>query len=272
MTREEVYEFDLRGYIIYRNILSAEDVRRIRNILADVKAAMYSGKFAFMESDPYFLELMAHPVTIGVMKAMLGNWLRFDHAFGIQMTKTNSVWEGLHGGALQEERSFWYQWVPGQGMNNGLIKVIYALNDVEPGDGGFICVPGSHKANVKYYPPHDSHLVVNPRLKSGDMLIFTEALVHGSRQWKPDHTRQALIYSYSPGFMGWKNYETIKPYLSLATNDIQRELLRPPYVGDYNEHESKLTGMWPSGRRSTVNAAPKTDEAMSAVSPGMERQ
>lgn len=32
----------------------------------------------------------------------------------------------------------------------------------------------AHKANVPYRPTWDSHLVVNPSMKAGDLLIFTE--------------------------------------------------------------------------------------------------
>jgi Phytanoyl-CoA dioxygenase (PhyH) len=249
MTLEDIYEFDLRGYIIYRNVLSLEEVDRIRNILVNVKEAKYDGKFSFIELDPYFVELMANPYTLGILQTILGKWLRFDHAFGIKMTKDIGISENLHAGPLQNQRAFWYQWVPGQGMHNGLVKVIYALNDVNHGDGGFICVPSSHKGNANYCPQHDSHLVINPTMKSGDMLIFTEALIHGSRQWTADRTRIALIYSYALGFVAWKSYDTIEPYLSLATNDIQRDLLRPPYVGNYDEHKAERTGEWDKKRR-----------------------
>jgi hypothetical protein len=67
-------------------------------------------------------------------------------------------------------------------MHNGLIKVHYPLSDVNHGDGGFICVPGGHISNIRYFLQDDSHLVVNPSLRADDMLIFTEALVHGSDQ------------------------------------------------------------------------------------------
>jgi hypothetical protein len=221
-------------------------------VIGHKHGAAKNGKFSFFEMDRFFMELMARPRTIGILKAMLGEWLRFDHAFGIQMTRAESIQENLHAGPLQNQRAFWYQW-SGQSMHNGLIKVIYALNDVNPGDGGFICVPGSHKSNVDHKPRHDSPLVINPTMRAGDMLIFTEALVHGSRQWAADCTRRVLIYSYGPGCLAWKHYDSLRPYVALAQTDLERELLRPPYVGDYDEHESDHTGEWPAGRRSPLS-------------------
>ena len=89
-------------------------------------------------------------------------------------------------------------------------------------------------------------------MKAGDALVFTEALVHGSRRWTSADVRTALVYSYAPGCLAWRNYETVRPYLALARTDLQRDLLRPPYVGDYDEREAVPHGPWPSGRRSAV--------------------
>ena len=116
-------------------------------------------------------------------------------------------------------------------MHNGLTVASWQLTDVNPGDGGFICVPGSHKANMHYKPPVDSPLVVNPSLRAGDMLIFTEALVHGTTTWTSSKQRRSLLYKYSPGHSTWSAADNLEPIRALAQNDLQRDLLRPPSVG-----------------------------------------
>ncbi|NEO98462.1 MAG: phytanoyl-CoA dioxygenase family protein [Symploca sp. SIO2E9] len=236
MKIDEIYEFDLNGYIVYRNFLSQSDVQKINNILDDAKVKIEPkmGKFSFLPLSPYFFDLMAHPKTLEILRVMLGDWFRFDHAIGLEMDKTSKACQPIHAGLLKEQRSFFYQWIHGQ-MRNGLVKVIYALNDVNPGDGGFVCIPGSHKTNLDYYPKINSHLVVQPTLKAGDMLIFTEALVHGSKKWTAENRRRALIYSYAPGYFAWKNYDSMKDYLKLASDQLQKDLLRPPYVGGFDE-------------------------------------
>jgi len=238
MTIEEMYEFDLNGYIVYPKVLVPEEIEKI-NTLIDQAGVGGKRKFSFFHLDSYFLELMAHPKTLAILKIMLGDWLRFDHAFGMEMSNTSRIPEDLHAGPLREQLAFFYQWSNNQ-MRNGLVKVIYALNDVNPGDGGFICVPGSHKGNVKYMPRPNSPLVVNPTLKAGDMLIFTEALVHGSRPWKAENRRRVLIYSYAPGCLAWMNYDWCEPYRAVANNDVQKQLLRPPHVG-YSDKEFDLS-------------------------------
>ncbi|HAG84813.1 MAG TPA: hypothetical protein DCL61_27610 [Cyanobacteria bacterium UBA12227] len=262
MTIEEMYEFDLNGYIVYPNILAQEEVEKINTII-DNAGVGAKRKFSFFHIDPYFMELMAHPRILGVLKVMLGDWLRFDHAFGMEMGKTSPIPEDLHAGPLKEQRAFFYQWSNGH-MRNGLIKVIYALNDVNPGDGGFICVPGSHKGNVNYMPRPDYHLVVNPTLKAGDVLIFTEALVHGSRPWKAEQRRRVLIYSYAPGCLAWMDDEWCEPYRMLAANDIQKSLLRSPHVNEYIENPDLSIGRWPRNQTRPAVQFPR-DEYMRAT-------
>ena len=179
---------------------------------------------------------MAHPPTLAIIRTMIGDWLRLDHAYGMQMD-TRSVERGhvrpnLHGGPRHDNGEHQYQWFDGK-MFNGLIVVVYNLEDVNPGDGGLICVPGSHKANLNIRPPVESHLVVNPSFKAGDMLIFTEALVHGTTTWTSSNRRPARLavqvfpraLHMGPGRPGLDDAR------ELAANDLQRDLLRPPSVG-----------------------------------------
>ena len=71
---------------------------------------------------------------------------------------------------------------------NGLIAVAYELNAVQPGDGGFACVPGSHKANFELPPDWKNsatqdeipEVVDCVAVGAGDAIIFTEALAHGT--------------------------------------------------------------------------------------------
>jgi ectoine hydroxylase-related dioxygenase (phytanoyl-CoA dioxygenase family) len=95
--------------------------------------------------------------------------------------------------------------------------------------------------------------VVNPTLRAGDMLIFTEALVHGSRQWTARHTREVLIYSYAPGFMAWRDGPAVPP--ELATTAPQKALLRPPFVGAYDEQDVGQGRNWHNHWRTPTQPA-----------------
>ncbi|HIM56868.1 MAG TPA: hypothetical protein EYM39_09215 [Candidatus Latescibacteria bacterium] len=231
MTEAEIYEFDLNGYILYRDLIPAGDLRRMNEIIDANLDERNPGNFSFLDLDAIFMEVMALPLTLRIMRVIIGDWMRLDHAYGIQMTSDMDTRENLHGGLRADQGEHQYQWANGR-MWNGLIVIMYALEDVNPGDGGFVCVPGSHKASFNSYkPPVDSHLVVNPSLKAGDMLIFTEALVHGTISWKSNRRRRSILYKYSPGYSSWAQPDSLKKYEALATSDVQRDLLRPPYVG-----------------------------------------
>ena len=232
MTEAEIFEFDLNGVIIYRNMLTRDQVDHMNGIL-DEHLTDESYNFPFLDLDPVFMEVMAHPRTLNILKTMIGGWLRLDHAYGLQMdtltVDRGDVRPNLHGGPLEDNGEHHYQWFNGK-MYNGLTVVMYALTDVHPGDGGFICVPGSHKTNLEFKPPPDSHLVVNPTLMAGDMLIFTEALVHGSDAWSSSNKRRSLLYKYSPGHSTWAIPERWEKLQSLAADDLQRDLLRAPSI------------------------------------------
>lgn len=114
----------------------------------------------------------------------------------------------------------------------------FALSEVRPGDGGFCCIPGSHKSNFVGSLPRDvstyrrtPHYVVQPPLAPGDAIIFTEALIHGTLPWTAEHERVALIYKYSPGHSAWMGtYYDPNRYPGLT--EQQRRILAPPSVGE----------------------------------------
>ena len=232
MTEAEIFEFDLNGYIMYRNVLTRDQVDHMNGIL-DQHLTDDSFNFRFLHLDPMFMEVMALPRTLNVLETIIGKWMRLDHAYGLQMD-TRSEERGdtrpnLHGGPLEDNGEHHYQWFNGK-MYNGLTVVMYALRDVNPGDGGFICVPGSHKTNLDFKPAVESHFVVNPTFEAGDMLIFTEALIHGTNTWTSADKRRSLLYKYSPGHSTWAIPENWEKLQALAANDLQRDLLRAPSI------------------------------------------
>ncbi|MCE9589465.1 MAG: phytanoyl-CoA dioxygenase family protein [Planctomycetes bacterium] len=230
MTQPEIYEFDLNGVIIYRNLIAPDRLREMNRIIdAKIDPKVEFG-FDFLGYDPIFFELMEHPRTLDILRTMIGEWFRLDHAYGIQLAKDNPARDNVHGGPRTDHGEHQYQWHAGK-MYNGLVVVMYALEDVNPGDGGFHCLPGSHKSNLDWHPDHTSPLVVQPSLKAGDMLIFTEALVHGTRKWVSPNRRRSLLYKYSPGHSTWTETDWCDKYRPMATTEMQRALMRTPSVG-----------------------------------------
>ena len=135
------------------------------------------------------------------MLEMIGNGFRYGNANGISMTK-GSEGHVLHGGGgfLGGHMYFCKE---GQMWNN-LIAVCYQLADVNPGDGGFVCIPSTHKANFECpmdvrRMEKDLGCFKHVPMKAGSAVIFTEALTHGSMPWTADHERRTLLYLYAAG-------------------------------------------------------------------------
>ena len=113
----------------------------------------------------------------------------------------------------------------------------YFLSDAPAGAGGFACVPGSHKSNfgvgelskeVRNFE-HPAHYVRQPPAKAGDVLFFTEALMHGTMTWREQTERRALLFKYSPGYSSWALDWYDLDRLGELT-DQQRRILAPPSV------------------------------------------
>ena len=124
------------------------------------------------------------------------------------------------------------------GCINGLSVVTWALTDAPPGQGGFACVPGSHKANYPcpediLYFERDPGCVAQVPMRAGDVVIFTEALTHGTHPWTAAHQRRSLLYKYAPKHLAWGRYDRHRndDVYDLLT-ERQRRLLEPPYIPD----------------------------------------
>ena len=67
-----------------------------------------------------------------------------------------------------------------------------ALNDIGPGDGATMVIPGSHKANFPHPDIEDDDYGRNPvdgvegalevHLNAGDAVLFVDAISHGSAE------------------------------------------------------------------------------------------
>ncbi|KAL3895667.1 MAG: hypothetical protein SGPRY_013457 [Prymnesium sp.] len=147
----------------------------------------------------------------------------------------------LHGGAVTEAGDpAWplaYEFRHGQ-MRSQLLTVCMQLTDAEEGDGGFCVVPGSHKANFPVPPAladlADTELnqfVQQPRILAGDVLIFSEAVLHGTLPWRASHQRRTVIYRFAPAGTAYgRGYTPEWPEATLeGMTDAQRAVMLPPY-------------------------------------------
>lgn len=237
MNEIERYKFDLQGYLILENVLAQNEVAELNQILdaqqlpdpgLDTRGARFGGFLAWGRP---FCNLLDHPAIMPHLKVILGDGFRLDHYYGIYM-RAGTERLNLHGGNTPYDPPEYYHFRNGQ-MYNGLTVVAWNLADTGPAHGGFCCIPGSHKAN---YPcpqaikdSHiDSELVVIPEAKAGSVVIFTEALTHGTAPWTANHQRLSLLYKYSPAQQSWSQTHIQPPEGAILTAR-QQLLFEPPY-------------------------------------------
>ena len=124
---------------------------------------------------PHFSDLMDHPDILPYLVELMGPKFRIDHDYCMFMRRGTSR-SRLHGGPSPQsyEGDHWYRFNQDGTIRNGLTVFTYNLTDCNPGEGGFACVPGSHKTNLLLSMPEDvkafersSHYVRQPPVKAG---------------------------------------------------------------------------------------------------------
>ena len=237
---EEKFIFDLDGYIVIKNVLSVDEVDEL-NAIADETMKNVDGDGGYRNvrrpstwGIP-FQQLLDHPKVMPYLLEFLGPKVRIDHDYSIFMEK-GAKRGRLHGGDNGHEGDHWYKYRDGV-IRTGLTVVTFFTTPAGEGDGGFCCIPGTHKTNFLNSIPkdvrefeRDAHYVRQPEVEAGDVLIFSEALVHGTMQWTADHERRAFLFKYSPGHSSWaETYYNTDDYENLTEQQIR--LMAAPSIG-----------------------------------------
>ncbi|MCY4061734.1 MAG: phytanoyl-CoA dioxygenase family protein [Chloroflexi bacterium] len=181
------YLFDLQGYLVIENALSADEVATLNRLIdeqnlpppnestrfgsaptlaaslvkpergvpegearVDQRTPVGSG---FLNWGKPFCDLLDHPAIMSVLRMRLGDAFRLDRLYGMNMSK-GMAYGGLHAdyGATAPQSALqpgeYYAFRANQ-IYEGFVVVAWALTDGGGEHGGFCCVPGSHKSNYK---------------------------------------------------------------------------------------------------------------------------
>lgn len=234
LTDAERYAFDLQGFLVRRGVLTGSEVAAL-NAAVDALAVpppvdtIQSQRFyGHLPSAPAFRALIDHPAVLEVVVELCGPYVRLDHVYGIIMAPGTSGL-ALHGGATPFDPAQYYVVTEGR-IHCGLVAAQWALVDHPAGGGGFCCVPGSHKASFVLPNGYQRDLVREVSLAAGDVVVFTEALTHGTIPWSGPGQRRTLLYKYSPGSSTWAEDQRWPAELLQALSPRQKLLLQPPSV------------------------------------------
>ena len=220
VTDDEKFLFDLQGYLILRGAIEPELVVALDEAVAANEAIEHDESWAeglpvvtnayftrdlWMEHqvrlnglprlDPVFDRLIAHP-----------GYLRYLEEFmdQPQLINTWSISKYPGRGATH-----WHHGLPPEDysvrdgkIRSPMLNVVTMLTPNHSGDGCLAVIPGSHKKNFKLDLKRwgmaglDTPGAVEVTGEPGDVLLFTEALVHSGAPKTTARRRTALQYNH----------------------------------------------------------------------------
>lgn len=176
-----------------------------------------------IDADVRFARLLDHPVVTPFLIEFLGSEYRHID------NDLYYTYPGYQGGT-------WHRGVPAHPtghVENGaftcpMVKVFYCMTDVGPGEGEFVVVPGSHRAQFALETKGRVDLPAQhifDNVKAGDIIIFDEALLHNGRPNPSKKTRKTLIINFGRSEAGvWRGYKP-KPETVAQVSHAQRAVL-----------------------------------------------
>lgn len=258
MTDHEKYLFDVHGYLVIEGALSPEQVDAANaaidhhadqiNLLPNNNLARGSKTLTGSEGrgglggmltwerphcDP-FRDMMVSPSFTPQLEEILGPGFRLNAISIITMDKgAEGFW--FHEGGEPHDRSRGFNYRNGR-MFCGMTNVAVQLTEVGPKDGGFACLPGSHKANfpcpddIRLYEAHQERILQIPA-KAGDAILFCECLMHGTLPWVAKHQRRSVVIRYFDGVTaeGLMGTYTHPPFYKDLTDRQKTVISAPAY-------------------------------------------
>jgi hypothetical protein len=261
MNEEEKYLFDLNGYLVIKDVLASDEIAlcnqsvdqhtdQIRERVDELSLSGGSeplkgitgrgdlgGMLGWEKpwSQP-FRELLAHPKIVPYLNEILGVGFRMDHNPGLITMRKGAEGHVFHGSSGPSFDPHQYYVFKNGKIHCGLTVVAWQFSDVNPDDGGLCLIPGSHKCNFSCPQPMKHHQKYQEHIrqitcKAGDVVIFTEAVTHGTLPWKAGHQRRSLLFRYSPGNLAYaRSYYPSWPEPSLQDLTAEQlSVLEPPY-------------------------------------------
>ncbi|MGQ4810257.1 hypothetical protein NKDENANG_03710 [Candidatus Entotheonellaceae bacterium PAL068K] len=227
------YLFDLQGYLVIENVLDQAELATLNQLIDTQQlsspreqirfgsaAGRHGPDYGFLNWGEAFCCLLDHEAIMPVLRFRLGDCFRLDRLYGLRMHKGQTM-GSLHSDYGASARNAFTK--PGERFHftdnaiyGGFAVVAWNLVDAGPAHGGFWCVPGSHKSEFKLPrqiqdAPEDAACVIIPEAPAGSVILFTEAMTHGTAPWTAAHERRTLLFKYCVSQMAWSSTRVLPP-------------------------------------------------------------
>lgn len=220
---KEFYHWDLCGHLVLRGVMdeawlkaaneaidqNPEQISHGGSAAGDSSPLAGSGVGRSSLGDPWtlpdphgepFRRMIAGPALIQRLNWIMGSGFECMQCNGFLSGKGSSG-HALHSPATPARVTNHYRQQNGR-VYAEYLNVAWQLRDVTREDGGFVCVPGSHKTA---YPMPDGirtcenemGLVKHLAMQAGDVLLFlASAQAHGAYPWQGEEHRRMIFFQY----------------------------------------------------------------------------
>lgn len=262
MSKPTAYDdflFDLRGYLILKNAIAPDLLERLNAEFDQFPRDLPLGEWyqgaQRRDYDPAtgielhhaieiggpFEELIDHPSWIDYARHYCGEedsyleGLFIDEC--IASIRTGGGYHPFHSGGYRVTTRCHYRYEHGV-FRCGQVNMLMALTDIGPGDGATIVIPGSHKSNMAHpemgeysyggskantTPPE----AVEAHLEKGDVLLFSDAIMHGGSARTNPGERRVVIFRYGPSWARTRYNYVYSPELVERLPRSRRRLVQP---------------------------------------------
>lgn len=267
---KEFFFWDLCGYLVLRNVMDQawlEEANAAVDALEDriVEGTDTSGGHTTLAGtgrpelkqllslpEPYcnaFRRMIAHPVVEHRLNWMGASGVRTGNPSLFASVKGTSG-HSMHGNAEPINPSRQYVFQNGRSYCEA-VTATWQLRDVTEEDGGFCCVPGSHKTNYSLPAGVTSldepmGLVKHIGMKAGDVLFFADgATCHGTYPWKGELSRRGVLIKYSSRSFNRSGGDLVHPEnrwgdIVEGMTDAQLTVMRGPDRDNFGRNVPRL--------------------------------
>lgn len=218
---EEFFLWDLNGYLVLRDVMDADWVQAAcagieanrQDLTGGHKPAILSPALAgsptsslrglFELAAPHaepFRRMIAHPPVVQRLNWMLGGGFTLGHVRAM-CYEPGSCGLFMHGSPEPALGRNHYRVQNGRCFCES-VNVAWQLVDAGPDDGGFVCIPGSHKSR---YPIPERLIGLDDELglvrrvpaRAGDVVFFLGAAqTHGAYPWTGPQDRKVALLNF----------------------------------------------------------------------------
>jgi hypothetical protein len=262
LTAEEKYLFDTLGFVVIKKVLTPIEVyevnaaidRRVESDFCERTGAVRNSQngssgrldcgnflsWPVMDSGDVLRSILCHPSLHPILDELCGLGHRLDHKPILFIQRPAAEGFDLHGGAVTETGDYnfpiSYHCHSGRIVCN-LINVAVQLSDTPRGAGGFVVVPGSHKSNFPFPRETDrlqwlaDNYGTEPVAEAGDVILFSEAVLHGASVRRNDKDRRVALIRFAPATCAYARGYLNHDFLDHLT-PAQRAVCEFPYHCD----------------------------------------